>query len=163
MKKNKNTEKSECKNCGNCIEHYFDVDNGWRHFEGDNFYYHCKLPDSIKKDIHAEPTENRSPKKQILNLKNMNKKVVSEIWFNWRVEEHHKIITIDDRHQAVITRQDALTKYRIGEIHNMERGSLKCLKIEIDYAQGLHAEITWEDGSVEQQWNLNKIIEINEE
>jgi len=157
MKKNKNTEKSECKNCGNCIEHYFDVDNGWRHFEGDNFYYHCKLPDSIKKDIHAEPTENRSPKKQILNLKNMNKKVVNEIWFNWHVK------TVPSIDKGIIISQDAFTLYRVGEIHDLSRGSLKCLKIEIDYAQGLHAEITWEDGSVEQQWNLNKIIEINEE
>ena len=94
----------------------------------------------------------------------MNKKlVVYEIWFNWRVEEHHNIIKVNGEERLVVIRQDALTKYRIGEIHDLERGSLKCLKIEIDYAQGLHAVVTWEDGSVEQQWNLNKIIEIDEE
>ena len=87
----------------------------------------------------------------------MNKKVVNEIWFNWHVK------TVPSIDKGIIISQDAFTLYRVGEIHDLSRGSLKCLKIEIDYAQGLHAEITWEDGSVEQQWNLNKIIEIADE
>ena len=52
-----NIKTAECKNCGQSIEYYFENEfaSGWRHFIGDEFHYHCNLPDAIEKDIHAIP------------------------------------------------------------------------------------------------------------
>jgi len=84
------------------------------------------------------------------------KKIVNEIWFNWHVRQDFDL-------KGNLMSRDAFTLYRVGEIHDLSRGSLKCTKIEIDYDNGLHAVVTWEDGSTESQWNLNKIIEIEDE
>ena len=87
----------------------------------------------------------------------MKKKVISEIWFNWHV------VNIPSGGEGPIIVRDAFTRYLIGEITPTSRGDLKCMKIELNYTDGLHAEVTWEDGSVERQWNLNKIIEVEDE
>ena len=91
------------------------------------------------------------------------KKIVSEIWFNWRVEEKSNVVKIGEEERLVSTRQDAFTRYVIGEIIRTSRGDQKCMKIEIELAPEEHAVVTWEDGSVEKQKNLNKIVEIEEE
>ena len=55
------TMKNYCKNCGKYVEHYFPTEkkgSGWRHFEGEHFFYHCKTSgvsyeDAIRLDVHA--------------------------------------------------------------------------------------------------------------
>ena len=87
----------------------------------------------------------------------MSKKVVSEICFNWHV------VNVPSVGEGPMIMRDAFTRYVLGEAVRTSRGDLKCMKIELNHNDGLHAEVTWEDGSVERQWNLNKIIEVDEE
>ena len=55
--KGKLLKASTCRNCGEHIEHYFEGEDGWRHFEEGSFYYNCRKKDSVRLDIHAEPVE----------------------------------------------------------------------------------------------------------
>ncbi len=49
--------------------------------------------------------------------------------------------------------------YRVGEYYTFKDGDARCESIKIEFDHGLHAIVTFSDGTTEQQWNINKIIE----
>ena len=71
--------------------------------------------------------------------------IVLEVQFNWHQHPEHGC---------------NFDYYRVGERYaRIMGGSVKCEKIELDFGEGMHAIIQFEDGTVEKQWNINKIIE----
>ena len=70
---------------------------------------------------------------------------VIEVHFNWHKHPDHG---------------SDFGYYRVDERYDRFRGgSVRCEEIKIDFDEGMHAIIYFEDGTVEYQWNLNKIIE----
>ena len=70
---------------------------------------------------------------------------VIEVWYNYHVHPEHGA---------------AWGFYRIGDHYERSRGGfVRCENIVIDFDDGLHAVFYFEDGTVEHQWNINKIIE----
>ena len=70
---------------------------------------------------------------------------VIEVQFNWHQHPEHG---------------SDFGFYRVGEEYLRFRGGIaRCESIEIDWNDGMHAIISFGDGTVEHQWNLNKIIE----
>lgn len=70
---------------------------------------------------------------------------VVEVNYNWHVHPEHG---------------SNFGFYRVGERYErFPLGMAKCDKIEIDFDEGMHAIVYFDNGDVEYQWNLNKIIE----
>ncbi|MHC4635825.1 MAG: hypothetical protein ACYSYU_11555 [Planctomycetota bacterium] len=54
--------------------------------------------------------------------------------------------------------------YRIGELYaRFKGGFVRCEDIVVDFEDGMHAIIYFEDGTTEHQWNINKIIEAEQD
>jgi len=71
-----------------------------------------------------------------------------EVHFNWYVHPEHG---------------DNFNYYRVGERYPRQTGGfIKCEAIRIEHEDGLHAVIQFEDGTTEQQWNINKIIDAED-
>jgi len=50
--------------------------------------------------------------------------------------------------------------YRVGEYYvSPIGGDRRCESIKINFEHGLHAIVTFADGTTEHQWNINKIIQ----
>lgn len=50
--------------------------------------------------------------------------------------------------------------FRVGETYPQFReGFAQCEEIQIDFDEGMHAIIYFDNGTTEHQWNINKIIE----
>ena len=49
--------------------------------------------------------------------------------------------------------------YRVGDYYLRKDGDIRCESIKIKFDHGLHAVVTFADGTTEHQWNINKIIE----
>jgi len=71
----------------------------------------------------------------------MKKKII-EALYNWHVRPE----------------SDLMTRISVGETYETSHGLLKCLSINESSKDGYHIEIEFEDGSVEKQWNINKIV-----
>lgn len=74
---------------------------------------------------------------------------VIEIQFNWHKHPEHGC---------------DFGFYRVGETYQTFRGPLgKCEEIQIDFDEGMHAIIYFDNGTTEHQWNINKIIEAEQD
>jgi hypothetical protein len=69
-------------------------------------------------------------------------KKIIEAWFNY--------------HQT--PDGDCFSIVRVGDNIETTHGLLKCTEIKEDFKDGRHLVISYEDGSMERQWNINKII-----
>ena len=74
---------------------------------------------------------------------------VIEVWYNYHVHPEHGA---------------DWGFYRVGEQYLRFRGGyVRCEDIEIDFDEGIHAIFYFGDGTIEHQWNLNKIIEAEKD
>ena len=74
--------------------------------------------------------------------------MVIEVHFNWHTHPEHGC---------------NFEFYRVGENYSKMTGNyVKCEDITISFKEGMHAVIQFDDGTVEKQWNINKIIEAED-
>lgn len=72
----------------------------------------------------------------------MNQRII-EVWYNWHQGKQ------EDRFMAI----------KLGDTVETTHGVKKCTKIERAFnPNGMYVIFMYEDGSQEEQWNINKII-----
>ena len=72
----------------------------------------------------------------------MKGKKVIEVWYNYHYTQNG----------------DCFGIIRVGDLIETVHGVQKCTDISISDKDGKHAIVTYEDGCVEEQWNINKIV-----